>query len=92
MHSIDERILEHIYDEGKTTPDLMGSLRMFRSHQCILEDRCRVLSQAGYLRPDERGSSWYVVTEGGIAYLDGRMRADAIHPPPDARRPGHVLG
>jgi len=92
MVALDERILEYLETDAAATPRTIAqSRRRFVSTQKIRE-RCRVLSQAGYVRPLSDDYEMYELTIWGLLYLDGRARADCLVPEPDARRPGHVLG
>jgi len=95
MQQVDERILELLNDEGWSTPWLISNHprldRMDASSNRIRE-RCRVLSQAGYIQPLSRRYKMYEIGVWGRLYLEGDVRADCLVPEPDARRPGHVLG
>jgi hypothetical protein len=56
-----------------------------------VRERCRVLSQAGYVEPFTPDYELYALTSWGRLYLDGGARADQIVPRPSAQRRGHVL-
>lgn len=92
MESLDDRILEYLSTDTMATPRTIAKSRRRPVSTQKVKERCRVLSQAGYVEPFTRDCDLYHLTYWGRLYLDGEVRADLLLPEPDARRPGHVLG
>lgn len=82
MEQTDDRILEHIQEEGWSSPTIMASLNSFEAPKGILSDRCKMLSQAGFLSPIH--GDMYELTTWGMQYLEGEIDA-AHHPVPNVR-------
>lgn len=82
MEQVDDRILEHIAEDGWSTPSVMASRPEFDATEGILSDRCKMLTYAGFLAPIHGRT--YELTTWGQLYLDGEI--DAEHQPrPEAR-------
>lgn len=75
MEQTDDRILEHIYEEGWSTPTIMAN--SFDAPKGILSDRCKMLWQAGFISPIHE--EMYELTTWGMRYLEGEI--DAAHYP-----------
>lgn len=77
MEQTDDRILEHIQEEGWSSPTIMVSLDSIEAPKGTLSDRCQMLSQAGFLAPIHE--DMYELTTWGQQYLSGKI--DAEHQP-----------
>lgn len=86
----DERVMEYLrdHDTGNVS-EIQKALPRTVPHY-LLRERLRLLAQAGYVEPgpDYRN---YELTNWGLRWLEGRVRADLLHPAPSAARPGYVL-
>jgi len=91
MTDLDERILEYLEADAAATPRTIARSRRRPVSTQIVHERCRVLSQAGYLRPFTDDYELYALTTWGRLYLQGEARADQIVPRPSPQRRGHVL-
>jgi len=86
----DDRILEYLRDHDTANiSELEKELPRSKPYY-IIRERLRMLSQAGYVEPgpDHRN---YELTRWGKQWLDGRVRADLLHPEPNPARTGYVL-
>ena len=78
MTILDDRILEHLDEDGWSSPSIMSSLTEFRYATCSrISNRCKMLSQAGLAAPIAGDS--YEITRWGQLYLAGEL--DAEHQP-----------
>ena len=71
MTSLDDRILEFLYENNPTTPTKMttnASLPYSRQH---VDRRCKKLSEEGLL--ENLGNGVYMIADDGEAYLEGRL-------------------
>jgi len=91
MTTLDDRILEYLETDAAATPRTIARSRRRPVSTQKVRERCRVLSQAGYVRPFTRDYELYALTTWGRLYLEGEARADQIVPQPSPRRRGHVL-
>jgi len=76
MSRADDRILEHLADEGPDTPKEMadsGRVRFSRQH---INQRCKILVSYGLLI--HLGNGVYDITPDGEAYLQGELDAQAL--------------
>jgi len=100
---VDERILEHLAEEGGSFPyEISLALSMNASTDRVRE-RCWVLANAGFVDPYEhklahdRYATKFALSDRGDKYLDGDVNAELIRPlpsprPPHATRPGWWAG
>lgn len=85
MQQLDERILEHIRDEGWSSPSVMATHHLFNyASEARIRERCRALSYADLLAPIS--GDMVELTTWGQLYLEGEL--DAEHQP---RPPAWVL-
>jgi hypothetical protein len=83
MQQLDERILEHLREEGWSSPRIMRSRQDF---QCLgtsegtIAERCRVLASAEFVAPIH--GEMYELTTWGRLYLDGDLDAQHLRPCP----------
>lgn len=77
MEQLDERVLEHLADEGVSTPRVMASRRGFGASEPRVAERCRMLADAGFVAPVSDRT--YEITTWGLRYLSGQV--DARHQP-----------
>ena len=82
MEQTDDRILEHILEEGWSSPTVMASLTEFEAPKGILSDRCQMMVQVGFLAPLH--GDMYELTTWGRQYLKGEIDA-ADQPDPNVR-------
>lgn len=83
MRQLDERILEHLREEGWSSPSIMQSRPDF---QCLgtsegtIAERCCVLTSAELIAPIHGGM--YEITTWGSLYLKGDLDAQHLRPCP----------
>jgi len=80
MQQLDERILEHLAEEGWSTPELIADDPSFNDLQCStarVRERCRELTERELIEPVH--SDMYEITTWGLAYLRGDLDADLLH-------------
>lgn len=83
MRQLDERILEHLREEGWSSPGIMRSRQNF---QCLgtsegaIAERCRVLTSAELVAPIH--GNMYELTTWGRLYLEGELDAEHLRPCP----------
>jgi hypothetical protein len=88
MRKLDERILEHLDENGESNPMTMAEDPRFEDMGASsgqIRERCIQLAEARLVGVTGRG--WFDVTTWGQQYLDGEV--DARHQP--RPRPGRVL-
>ncbi|WP_336001466.1 hypothetical protein [Halorientalis halophila] len=79
MIQLDERILEHIEEQGWSTPKMMARKRGFPEYLGVISDRCKRLYYVGFMEPLVEDSGMYDITVEGRLYLKGEI--DARHQP-----------
>ena len=77
MVLLDDRILEHLDQEGMSTPSIMATRLPTRASERRLRERCEWLADAGLIYPVT--DRYYEITSWGQLYLRGRI--DACHQP-----------
>jgi hypothetical protein len=77
MKQLDERILEHLDQEGWATPSMMAQERGFSASEGHIWERCQMLYYIGFIAPMH--SDMYELTTDGKLYLEGKI--DARHRP-----------
>lgn len=77
MITLDDRILEHVVEENRSSPRIMSSRPTFTASRAYIRERWQMLVYAGFLAPF--ASDMYVLTTSGRLYLDGEI--DAAHQP-----------
>lgn len=84
MCPLDERIVEFVAQEPLASPRLMASVFDFFASRDRIQERCKMLSDAGLIAPFSDDFEMYEVTGAGQRYLEGNL--DAEHQPrPRAR-------
>jgi len=78
MHQLDERILEHLADDGWASPGTMSRHFRFTASEERIEERCEELRDAGLLAPIYRGAPMYELTTLGYLYLAGELDAESL--------------
>ena len=78
IHQLDERILEHLRDEGWASPGTMSRHFRFTASEDRIEERCEQLRDAGLLAPIYRGAPMYELTTLGYLYLAGELDAKSL--------------
>lgn len=73
MCTLDERILEHLEEEGWSSPRLMSQAMRFDASRARIRERCGLLSQVGLVAPIYEGSRMYEITYEGREYLTGDL-------------------
>jgi len=93
MKLIDERILEHLRENGDVFPmEISVDLSMNASTSRVRE-RCWVLANADFLEPYEkqvahdRYATKFALSDRGRSYLDDGVNAELIRPLPSPRPP-----
>lgn len=76
MQPADDRILEHVRDEGNVTPGYISNLTGISKGYA--QERCRVLTEYGLLTRLTHGL--YTISDDGVAYLDEQLDADDLAP------------
>lgn len=71
MVRADDRIMEHLRENGPDTPKSMADSDRVRFSRQYINQRCKLLVSYGLLL--HLGNGVYDVTEQGEAYLDGEM-------------------
>lgn len=69
MVRADDRIMEHLREEGPDTPKSMADSDRVRFSRQYINQRCKLLVSNGLLL--HLGNGVYDLTEQGEAYLDG---------------------
>ena len=72
MLQLDERILEHLHEEGWSTPSMVVKDRHFRDLQASearVRERCRKLTERELVEPIH--TEMFEITTWGLAYLRG---------------------
>ena len=77
MEQIDERILEHLSENGWSKPRIMARERGFESSRGRIRERCKRLQYVAFVAPMH--GEMYEITTWGLLYLDGEI--DARHQP-----------
>jgi hypothetical protein len=80
MHQLDERILEHLADDGWASPGTMGRHFRFTASEDRIEERCKVLADVGLIGPIYEGAPMYELTSLGYLYLAGDLDAASLRP------------
>jgi len=78
MHQLDERILEHLADDGWGSPPTMARHFRFTASKDRIRERCEELRDAGLLAPIYEGASMYELTTLGYLYLAGELDAESL--------------
>lgn len=78
MSQLDERIIEHLDDEGWASPATMHRSFCFSASKARIRERCRELTGVGLVAPIYEGSDMYELTFVGQLYLDGDLDADTL--------------
>ena len=81
MQQLDERILEHLAEDGWSTPAMMAEDLDFRNLQAsetLVRERCRRLTERELVEPFQ--TEMYEITTWGLAYLRGNLDAEMLHP------------
>jgi hypothetical protein len=78
MHQLDERILEHLADDGWASPRTMTRHFRFTASEDRIEERCSELRDAGPLAPIYRDAPMYELTTLGYLYLAGELEAKSL--------------
>ena len=81
MQQLDERILEHLAEDGWSTPQLMAQDRMFEDLQASesrFRERCHEMTNRELVEPLNTHSEMYEITTWGLAYLRGQLDADKL--------------
>ena len=91
MQSLDDRILEYLATDAAATPRTIARSRRRPMSTQRVQERCRVLAQAGYVEPFTADYELYALSNWGRLYLEGEARADMLVPMPSEHRTGHVL-
>jgi len=76
MQQLDERILEHLAEDGWSTPAMIVEDRRFRDLQASearVRERCRKLTERELVEPVH--TEMYEITTWGLAYLRGDLDA-----------------
>jgi len=79
MQQLDERILEHLHEEGWSTPGMIVSDRRFReleASEARVRERCHELTQRELVEPVH--TEMYEITTWGVAYLRGDLDAETL--------------
>jgi len=76
---LDERIVEYVAEDSLASPRLMASAIQFDASQQRIQERCRMLADAGLIAPISDDFEMYEVTSEGQRYLVGEL--DAEHQP-----------
>lgn len=79
MQQLDERILEHLAEDGWSTPKMIASDRRFRDLQpseARVQERCRELTERELIEPVH--TEMYEITTWGLAYLRGDLDAEML--------------
>ena len=79
MQQLDERILEHLAEDGWSTPTMIVADRRFRDLQASkarVRERCRELAERELVEPIH--SEMYEITTWGLAYLRGDLDAEKL--------------
>ncbi|UWG46591.1 PhiH1 repressor family protein, contains HTH domain [Halanaeroarchaeum sp. HSR-CO] len=77
MQQLDERILEHLSEEGWSTPHIMAKEPAFHdleASKARIGERCRALADVDFIAPIH--GDMYEITTWGQLYLDGDLDAD----------------
>lgn len=78
MHQLDERIIEHLDENGWASPSTMGRSFRFTASEGRILERCEALADCGLIGPIYEGASMYELTTLGYLYLDGDLDANAL--------------
>lgn len=81
MQQLDERILEHLAEDGWSTPALIVKDQRFadlKASEARIRERCRELTDRELIAPYRSGSDMYEITTWGLAYLRGNLDADML--------------
>lgn len=78
MHQLDERIIEHLDDDGWATPATMAREFCFTASEERIEERCRALQDAGLVAPIMHDGDMFELTVVGMLYLDGELDAGTL--------------
>ena len=78
MSQLDERIIEHLDDEGWASASTMHRSFCFSASEARIRERCRELSDAGLIAPIYRRATMYELTAVGMLYLDGDLDAGTL--------------
>lgn len=81
MQQLDERILEHLAEDGWSTPSLIAADQRFddlKASESRIQERCRELTERELVEPYRYGSDMYEITTWGLAYLRGNLDADML--------------
>jgi len=78
MHQLDERILEHLADDGWASPKTMNRGFRFTASEDRIRERCQELIDAGLIAPVYRDASTYELTTLGYLYLAGELDAESL--------------
>jgi len=78
MSQLDERIIEHLDDEGWASASTMHRSFCFSASEARIRERCRELSDSGLIAPIYERSSMNELTVVGDLYLDGDLDAETL--------------
>jgi hypothetical protein len=79
MQQLDERILEHLKEEGWATPRTMARDARFqdmRASEARIRERCRILLSRELIEPVH--GDYYDISRWGLAYLRGDLDANYL--------------
>jgi len=77
MQQLDDRILEHLDEEGWSSPRVMATEPDLDASKGRIRERCEFLVYAGFAAP--LTDTMYEITRWGQLYLEGEV--DAEHQP-----------
>lgn len=81
MCTLDERIVEHLQDNPWSTPRHMSREIKFNASRDRVDERCKMLTQAGLIAPIYSGANLYEITSEGQQYLSGELDAEHLPAP-----------
>lgn len=73
MCTLDERILEYLEEDSWSTPRYMEQAMGFNASRGRIQERCRMLTQAGLVTPMFSDHHMYEITGRGQRYLEGEL-------------------
>jgi len=73
MKQLDERILEHLDEEGWATPSIMAKTPRFSASEEHIRERCQMLRYIGFI--DVIHGRMYELDTDGKLYLNGEVDA-----------------
>lgn len=88
MQQLDDRILEHLEENGWSSPSIMESRPEFQhlgASKERIRERCRVLTSAELIAPIHR--EMVEITTWGKRYLEGKLDTEHLRPHPGRAAP-----